>query len=126
VTSGLIGALEEIFISRVDTSLWTRFNWNVPPTGITDFYIWDYTVPSVREFWAESLATLYNNLTYGTVGAGQWDGAGETLPSFFLLVFYYRGGLGVLSVRLALSTCACVMFTRSAAALSCACALLCV
>lgn len=63
VTSGLIGALEEIFISRVDTSLWTRFNWNVPPTGITDFYIWDYTVPSVREFWAESLATLYNNLT---------------------------------------------------------------
>ena len=53
-------------------------------------------MPAVREFWADSLATLCesrrhhglffrflkpswlcadNNLTYGTVGAGQWDGA---------------------------------------------------
>ena len=53
-------------------------------------------MPAVRKFWADSLATLCesrrhhglffrflkpswlcadNNLTYGTVGAGQWDGA---------------------------------------------------
>ena len=38
IEHGLVGALEEIFISRVDTSGWTRYNWNVPPTGITDFF----------------------------------------------------------------------------------------
>ena len=41
----------------------SRYNWNVPPTGITSFYLWDYTSPAVREFWATSLATLYVRLS---------------------------------------------------------------
>ena len=40
IINRLIGALEEIFISKIDTSSWTRFTWNVPPTGITNFNIW--------------------------------------------------------------------------------------
>ena len=30
VQNGLVGALEEIFIEKVDTRSWTHFNWNVP------------------------------------------------------------------------------------------------
>ena len=47
IEHGLVGALEEIFISRVDTSGWTRYNWNVPPTGITDFFSTRHTARSI-------------------------------------------------------------------------------
>ena len=97
IEHGLVGALEEIFISRVDTRKWTRYNWNVPPTGITNFFstqhclqhlcasqcltrsslslslraVWDYTVPAVREFWADSLATLCESRRWTLLSVSQ-------------------------------------------------------
>ena len=34
------GAIEEIMLSKVDTSDWLAMNWNCPATGMVDFYIW--------------------------------------------------------------------------------------
>lgn len=71
------GALEEIMLSKIDTTPWTRFCWNVPGTGIENMYIFDYTLPKARAFWANATASLFNEAQAAT---SQWDGA-EFQPS---------------------------------------------
>lgn len=72
VSETFCGALEEIMISKVDTSNWTKFNWNCPGTGIEQYYIFDYTNPLARAHWANATARLFD-VTSASVS--QWDGA---------------------------------------------------
>ena len=71
------GAIEEIMLSKVDTTSWEMFNWNCPATGMLDYYIFDYTNPAARQYWANSTSALFN-MAHAT--ASQWDGA-EFQPS---------------------------------------------
>eukprot|EP01052_Picozoa_sp_SAG31_P014236 SAG31_NODE_876_length_11307_cov_3.506781_12_plen_407_part_00 len=67
------GALEEIHLQRlslenVSAALWP----GGPGQGPTNYYMYDYSQPQARDYWANKTATLINHV--GAI-AGQWDGA---------------------------------------------------
>ena len=77
VTEGFSGALEEIYLSKVSLEDAQAMVWSDPATGCVNFYIWDYTNPLTRRFWANRTASLLND---GSASVSQWDGA-EFQPS---------------------------------------------
>ena len=68
-TTSFVGAMEEIQLARISLENITAhlFLGNLYP-----MYLFDYTNPETRKYWAASVAAIYNEA--GAV-AGQWDGS---------------------------------------------------
>jgi hypothetical protein len=68
-TTSFVGAMEEIQLARISLENITAhlFLGNLYP-----MYLFDYTNPETRKYWADSVAAIYNEA--GAV-AGQWDGS---------------------------------------------------
>ena len=67
--TSFVGAMEEISLSRISLENITAhlFLGNLYP-----MYLFDYTNPDTRKYWADSVAAIYNEA--GAV-CGQWDGS---------------------------------------------------
>ena len=67
--TSFVGAMEELFLSRISLENTTAhlFLSNGYP-----MYIFDYTQPATRKYWADAVAAVYNEA--GAV-CGQWDGS---------------------------------------------------
>ena len=66
-------ALEEIHLQRLSLENATAAVWpGGPGAGPVNYYMWDYSKPAARDFWANRTASLINEI--GAV-VGQWDGA---------------------------------------------------
>jgi hypothetical protein len=72
LTNGFEGAMEEIFFYAMSLERVQAFLFSAPVTGCVDWYIFDYTNPEARTWWAQKVARMFN-----AVGAAvsQWDGA---------------------------------------------------
>ena len=64
------GAMEELFLARVSFENVTAYAHTAPGIG-KGVYLWDYTNPATRSFFANATADLFNHA--GAVTA-QWDG----------------------------------------------------
>ena len=71
VDRGFVGAMEEIFLSKLSLENITAHLFSCPGCGCDNFYIWDYTNPVTRAFWANGTSTMYN---LAGAEASQWDG----------------------------------------------------
>ena len=69
--NGFYGAMEEMFLSRLSLENITAHLYSCPACGCNNFYIWDYTQPKTRAFWANGTASLFNA---AGAEASQWDG----------------------------------------------------
>lgn len=72
VSKAFNGAMEEIFIQRISLENITAHLFACPACGCNNFYLWDYTNPAARAYWANSTADLFNELGAEVC---QWDGA---------------------------------------------------
>eukprot|EP01045_Picozoa_sp_COSAG04_P000655 COSAG04_NODE_17_length_40288_cov_9.152728_11_plen_1187_part_00 len=70
VTLPFAGAMEELFLARVSFENVTAYAHTAPGIG-KGVYLWDYTNPATRSFFANATADLFNHA--GAVTA-QWDG----------------------------------------------------
>ena len=87
---GFSGAMEEMFLSRLSLENITAHLFSCPGCGCNNckctrvayyfeaskrngctVYIWDYTNPKARAFWANGTASLFNE---AGAEASQWDG----------------------------------------------------
>lgn len=68
---GFHGAMEEMFLAKLSLENITAHLYSCPACGCNNFYIWDYTNPAAREFWANGTARLFNE---AGAEASQWDG----------------------------------------------------
>jgi hypothetical protein len=84
---GFVGALEEIYLAKVSLEDADAMVWSDPATGCTNLYIYDYTNPAARAFWANKTASLLN---LGSAVTSQWDGA-EFQPSTAAWDFPHSG-----------------------------------
>jgi hypothetical protein len=67
--TSFVGAMEELFLSRISLENITAhlFVANAYP-----MYLWDYTKPATRTYWADGVAAIYNE---GNAVCSQWDGS---------------------------------------------------
>jgi hypothetical protein len=71
VVHGFVGALEEIQFNRISYENVSAHLFTEPGSGCSNYYVWDFTNPSARDHWAQSIARVYNSLG---PAVSQWDG----------------------------------------------------
>ena len=65
------GGVEEMFLYQTSLEKVNAMLFSCPNTGCVDWYVFDYTNPAARKWWANASASMFN-----AVGAAvsQWDG----------------------------------------------------
>ena len=71
VGKGFDGGIEEMFLYKMSLEKVNAMLFSCPDTGCVDWYVFDYTNPEARKWWANGTSHMFN-----AVGAAvsQWDG----------------------------------------------------